>query len=131
MKYAAVLDTTLGQRENLDPKNPQIECLFIQTPVMSRNYKQYHDCIFMDATYNTNQLNLALAVVNGISSEGKNLILAVALMKEETAENYTWLLRKLTEMNDNLEPKAIMTDFDASMCQAIETVYTNTTHLLC
>jgi hypothetical protein len=116
MKYAVVFDTSLKQKEMLDPNNPQIEMLFVQTPVMARNYKQYHDCIFMDSTYNTNQLGLALAVVNGISSEGKNLILAVALMKEETAENYVWLLRQLTEMNDGLEPKAIMTDFDASMC---------------
>jgi hypothetical protein len=60
----------------------------------------FHDVIFMDSTYNTNVLGLALAIVNGISSEGKNLILAFALMARETAENYTWLLRKLTEMND-------------------------------
>lgn len=70
-------------------------------------------------------------MVNGISSEGKNLILGVALMARETAENYTWLLSKLTELNGGKEPKCIMTDFDASMCQAIETVYSKTTHLLC
>lgn len=76
-------------------------------------------------------MGLALAVVNGISSEGKNLILAFALMNHETAENYTWLLKKLTEMNEGLEPKCIMTDFDASMCAAIESVYDKTIHLLC
>ena len=91
----------------------------------------YHDVIFMDATYNTNQLNLALTVFTGISSEGKNLILGFAFMARETTENYCWLLRQLKEMNGGLEPKAIMTDYDASMCAAIETTFFKTTHLLC
>jgi hypothetical protein len=47
----------------------------------------------MDATYNTNQLNLALTVLTGISSEGKNLILGFAFMARETTENYQWMLR--------------------------------------
>jgi len=41
-------------------------------------------------------------------------------MARETTENYIWLLRQLKEMNNGLEPKAIMTDYDASMCAAIE-----------
>jgi hypothetical protein len=47
---------------------------------MAKNYTNFHDIVFMDATFNTNQLGMALAVVSGISSEGKNIILAVALM---------------------------------------------------
>lgn len=86
----------------------------------------------MDATYNTNQLGLALAVLSGISSEGKNIILGFAFMARETAENYIWMLRKFVQMNDNCEPTTILTDFDASMCAAIESVFsTRTQHLLC
>lgn len=70
----------------------------------------------MDATYNTNRFNLALAVLSGISGEGKNILLGIALMQRETSENYIWLLKQLKEMNNNMEPKVIMTDFDASMC---------------
>jgi len=33
-----------------------------------------------------------LIVVSGISSEGKNILLAVAVMQKETTENYVWLL---------------------------------------
>lgn len=129
LRFCYVFDT---QQENQDPRNPQIECLIVQTPMMRRNYKQFSDVVFMDATYNTNQMNLALAIVNGISAEGKNMILAFALMNHESAANYTFFLKKLTEMNDGLEPKCIMTDFDASMCAAIESVYSpKTTHLLC
>jgi len=52
-------------------------------------------------------------------------------MARETTENYQWMLRQLKELNGDLEPKAIMTDYDASMCAAIETTFQKTTHLLC
>ena len=85
----------------------------------------------MDATYNTNKSNLALAMVSGVSSEGKNIILAVAFLSRETTENYSWMLRSLKEMNNGIEPTTIMTDFDSSMCQAIESTFRSTTHMLC
>lgn len=74
----------------------------------------------MDATYNTNKQNLALAILSGVSNEGKNIILAVAFLSRETADNYSWLLHTLMDMNSGIEPNTIITDFDSSMCQAIE-----------
>ena len=116
MKYSYVLDTTLNQTEGLDPTDPKIETIFIQTPMMARNYKYYNDIVFLDATYNTNKQKLNLAVLSGISSEGKNILLGISLMARETTENYIWLLSELKNLNDGIEPKVIMTDFDASMC---------------
>ena len=98
---------------------------------MARYYSQYHDVVFMDATYNTNKQGLALALISGISSEGKNVILAAAFLKNETIENYQWLLRTLRDLNGGIEPKTIMTDFDSSMCGGIESTFKNTNHLLC
>jgi hypothetical protein len=74
----------------------------------------------MDATYNTNKQNLALAVISGVSGEGWNIILAIALLSRETAENYRWLLKEFIEFNNGVEPNTIITDFDSSMCAAIE-----------
>jgi hypothetical protein len=54
MKYACLLDSHLKETERIDPKNPQIEILLVQTPMMAKNYAMYHDVIFMDSTYNTN-----------------------------------------------------------------------------
>jgi hypothetical protein len=85
----------------------------------------------MDATYKTNKYDLALTIISGVSSEGKNIILAVALLSRETADHYIWLLRTLLEFNNNKEPGTIITDFDSAMCVAIEQVFKKTTHLLC
>ena len=99
---------------------------------MARNYQQYHDVVFLDSTYNTNQLGLALAILSGISSEGKNIFLGFAFMARETTENYQWVLENFMKMNNNLSPRTILTDYDSAMATAIETVFSrNTTHWLC
>ena len=48
-------------------------------------------------------------------------------MARETAENYVWMLRKFVQMNNDCEPTTILTDFDASMCAAIESVFSTKT----
>lgn len=98
---------------------------------MRRNYRLYHDVVFMDATYKTNFHSLALTVFSGVNNEGKNVVLGFALVKRETMETYKWLLRNLLRFNEDLEPGTILTDFDPSMCGAIEKTLKNTTHLLC
>ncbi len=98
---------------------------------MSKFYRSYHDVCFMDATYNTNKHGLALAIISGINNEGKNVILGIAFLQSESTEHYTWLLKTLKSFNQNLEPKTILTDFDSSMCHAIEDSFGETQHLLC
>lgn len=44
--------------------------------------------VFMDATYNTNKHNLALGIISGVSSEGKNIIMGIAFLARESTEHY-------------------------------------------
>ena len=105
--------------------------MIVQTAEMRRNYSLYHDVVFMDATYKTNHHSLALTVFSGVNNEGKNVVLGFALVKRETMDTYKWLLSNLLRFNDNVEPGVILTDFDASMCGAIEHSFKTTIHLLC
>ena len=98
---------------------------------MAKYYARYHDVVFMDATYNTNKHGLALAIISGISSEGKNIIMGIAFLARETVDHYQWLLKTLVEFSGGIEPKTFMTDFDSSMCGGIEATFHKTTHLLC
>lgn len=103
----------------------------MQTPIMRRNYELYHDTIFMDATYRTNHLGMALTIWTAVNNEGRNVIVAFALVERETLETYKWLLLKLVEFNNGVAPKILLTDFDASMCGAIERTLPDCVHLLC
>lgn len=90
---------------------------------MRHNYRLYHDVVLMDATYKTNFHSLALTVFSGVNNEGKNVVLGFAIVKRETLETYKWLLENLKRFNDGIEPKIVLTDFDPSMCGAIERVF--------
>ena len=37
-RFAYLFDSHMKQRDDIDPGNPQIEALLIQTPLMARNY---------------------------------------------------------------------------------------------
>ena len=115
-----------------DHEQKQLECVLIQTGMMRKNHKYFSDIVFMDSTFNTNTMDLALVVFTGISGEGKNTLLGISLMARETGDNYIWLLQTLLDLNENVAPKVMMTDFDSSMCLAIEHVFNvRTTHLIC
>ena len=62
--------------------------MIIQTPMMAKYYQKYSDVVFMDATYKTNKHDLALTICSGVSSEGKNIVLAIAFLSRETADHY-------------------------------------------
>jgi hypothetical protein len=99
---------------------------------MSRYYQSYYDALQMDSVDDTNKHGLTMAIISGISSEGKNVIIGVAFLSSETTENYTWVLKTMLDFQDGLVPKTIMTDFSSVMCNAIEDSFGgNTTHLLC
>lgn len=75
----------------------KLERILIQTPKMRKNYELYRDTIFMDATYKTNHEGMALVVFGAVNNEGRNVIVAFALVQRETMETYQWLLKTLVE----------------------------------
>lgn len=105
--------------------------LVVQTPHMHKLYERYHDLIFMDATYKTNKYKMPLVVFSSINNEGKNIVVGFAIVQYESSNTYEWLLKSFKEMNNNVEPGVILTDFDAAMCHGIENSYEHTEHLLC
>ena len=84
----------------------------------------------MDSTFKTNKHDFPLVVFSGVDSNNRNIVLGYGFVRRETAESYAWLLTQLKNFNTH-EPGTLLTDFDASMCKAIEKMFDKTTHLLC
>lgn len=74
---------------------------------------------------------MALTIFTAVNNEGRNVIVAFALVQRETMDTYEWLLKNLVNFNNGEAPKIILTDFDPSMSGAIEKTLPETTHLLC
>lgn len=99
-----------------DSKIPNnINKILIMTGSMRRLYDQYHDVVFMDATYKTNKHEMPLTVITGIDNEGRNTVLAYALVKKEDGDTYKWLMETFIKFVDEKEPGIMLTDFDPSM----------------
>lgn len=79
-RFAYAMDLESDTATGHNPNEPKLDRMIIQTPMMHRYYQQYSDVVFMDATYKTNKYDLHLTILSGVSSENKNVILAIAFV---------------------------------------------------
>ncbi|KAG6705508.1 hypothetical protein I3842_07G182100 [Carya illinoinensis] len=68
---------------------------------------------------------------SGVNHHHQTIMFGCALLVNETAESYIWLLRTWQEAMLGRAPLTIITDDDKAMAKAIAEVLPNTTHRLC
>ena len=60
--------------------------------------EEFLDVVIVDSTYKRNRFNLPIVNVIGINNYGQNILLAFALIKNETKESYMWIFRNLKHL---------------------------------
>ena len=66
----------------------------------------------------------------GVDHHKKCVIFGAGMLYDETIESYTWLLNTFLAAHKK-QPIFVLTDQDASMKQAVSTVFTTSIHRLC
>ncbi|XP_035543604.1 protein FAR1-RELATED SEQUENCE 5-like [Juglans regia] len=94
-------------------------------------YQYFGDIVTFDATYLTNRYKMPFVPFTGVNHHHQSIMFGCALLINETAESYTWLLKTWLEAMLGRAPSTIITDDDKSMAKAIANVLPNTTHKLC
>ncbi|KAG2702362.1 hypothetical protein I3760_06G085400 [Carya illinoinensis] len=94
-------------------------------------YQYFGDVVTFDATYLTNIYKMPFVPFSGVNHHHQTIIFGCALLVNETAESYIWLLRTWQEAMLGRAPSTIITDDDKAMAKAIAEVLPNTTHRLC
>ncbi|XP_018841252.2 protein FAR1-RELATED SEQUENCE 5-like [Juglans regia] len=94
-------------------------------------YQYFGDVVTFDATYLTNIYKLPFIPFSGVNHHHQTIMFGCALLINETAESYTWLLRIWQEAMLGRAPSTIITDDDKAMAKAIIELLPNTTHRLC
>ncbi|KAG2666810.1 hypothetical protein I3760_15G082400 [Carya illinoinensis] len=94
-------------------------------------YQYFGDVVTFDATYLTNIYKMPFVPFSRVNHHHQTIMFGCALLVNETAESYTWLLRTWQEAMLGKAPKTIITDDDKAMAKAIVEVLPNTTHRLC
>lgn len=62
---------------------------------------------------------------------GLTIIFGAALVSDETTEMYKWVLSCFLKCMEMKHPKAVVTDGDGAMREAIKHVFPDSTHRLC
>ncbi|KAL5556082.1 hypothetical protein UlMin_038318 [Ulmus minor] len=74
---------------------------------------------------------MPLVVLVGSNNHGMTCVFGFALIQNETAETYTWVLQKFLECMKDKLPETILTDGYRSMNKAIEDLMPSEVHRMC
>jgi hypothetical protein len=95
------------------------------------DYETFGDFISFDTTCTTNRHNMPFTPIIGINNYGRTIVLGCALLQDQRAETYTWMLHTfLQEMGGNM-PRVIITNQDEGMAKAIAEVMPQVRHRFC
>ncbi|KAL8105476.1 hypothetical protein AgCh_029316 [Apium graveolens] len=117
-------------RTEVDEEN-RLKCLVWIDPRCIMAYQNFGDVMAFDTTYRTNRYAMPFVPFTGVNHHYQSGIFGFALMRDEHALTFEWILRTWLEGVGNNPPLTIITNQDQAMASAITVVLPNTTHLLC
>ncbi|KAF5452626.1 hypothetical protein F2P56_027602 [Juglans regia] len=94
-------------------------------------YQYFGDVVTFDTIYLTNRYGMPFAPFVGVNHHGQSILLGAGLISSEDTETFTWLFQTWLQCMDGIAPKAIITDQDRAMKNAIAIVFPETRHRLC
>ncbi|XP_022032112.1 protein FAR1-RELATED SEQUENCE 5-like [Helianthus annuus] len=95
-----------------------------------KNFHMFGDIVSFDATYRRNKYNMMFVPFTGIDNHYRNVTLGAAIIGNETAETYSWLVNVFRQAFGRALP-VIVTDQDPTMRKAIEDTWPESSNRLC
>ncbi|CAH9094339.1 unnamed protein product [Cuscuta europaea] len=109
----------------------RLDNLFWSDGVSRLDYHCFGDVVAFDTTHKKNKYNKPLVIFSGYNHHGETVIFACALVSDEKTETYKWVLETFCECMFGKHPKAVVTDGDGAMREAIRAVLRSSFHRLC
>ena len=117
-------------REN--PTTNRTEDIFFCHKESHELWRAFPEVLLIDTTYKTNMYDWPFVQFVGMTSTSKTFCIAHAFIIREREQNFTWALEKLKEMlDDNVEPRVILTDRDKALMNSCDMVFPKATKNLC
>ncbi|XP_035548689.1 protein FAR1-RELATED SEQUENCE 5-like [Juglans regia] len=105
--------------------------VFWADPRSRAAYQYFGDVVTFDTTYLTNRYGVPFAPFVGVNHHGQSILLGAGLISSEDTETFVWLFQTWLKCMDGIAPKAIITDQDRAMKNAIAIVFPESRHRLC
>ncbi|XP_023749947.2 uncharacterized protein LOC111898248 [Lactuca sativa] len=94
-------------------------------------YAEFGEVISFDATFRTHKYKMVSVPLTTVDHHKKSITVGVGLLSRETIESYKWMLIDFLRAHERKAPKNVLTDQDAEIKQAMESVLPNSRHRLC
>jgi hypothetical protein len=95
------------------------------------SYEDFGDVVTFDTTYLTNKYEMPFAPFVGVNHHGQSILLGAALISSEDTASFVWLFKAWLKCMKGRAPRAIITDQDRAMKNAINKVFPNARHRFC
>jgi len=95
------------------------------------SYEDFGDMVTFDTTYLTNKYEMSFAPFVGVNHHGQSILLGATLILSEHTASFVWLFETWLKCMKGRAPRAIITDQDRAMKNAINKVFPNARHRFC
>ncbi|XP_042974915.1 protein FAR1-RELATED SEQUENCE 5-like [Carya illinoinensis] len=106
----------------------RLKNVFWSDPRSRAVYIYFGDVVTFDTTYLTNRYGMPFAPFVGVNHHGQSILLGAGLISSEDTETFVWLFETWLQCMDGIAPKAIITDQNRAMKNAIALVFPNSQH---
>ncbi|KAI5347009.1 PREDICTED: FAR1-RELATED SEQUENCE [Prunus dulcis] len=98
---------------------------------MVSDYDHFGDVVCLDTVCRADKNCLPFVQFVGVNNHKQVVIFSAALLYDDTVQSYKWLFQTFVESMSGKKPKAILTDQDAAIVEAINSVLPETDHRIC
>ncbi|KAF8035210.1 hypothetical protein BT93_C1286 [Corymbia citriodora subsp. variegata] len=95
------------------------------------DYSSFSDVISFDTTYIRSKYKMPLALFVGVNQHYQFMLLGCALLSDESAATYSWLMQTWLKAVGGQHPKVIITDQDKTLKTVISDVFPDARHCFC
>nr|XP_010923743.1 protein FAR1-RELATED SEQUENCE 5 isoform X1 [Elaeis guineensis] len=95
------------------------------------DYHYFGDVVCFDTAYRTNDYDRPLALFFGVNHHKQITIFGSALLYDETVESFKWLFETFKTAMCRKQPRTVLTERCAAVCDAIAAIWPGMMHRLC
>lgn len=95
------------------------------------DYTNFNDVVSFDTTYIRNKYKMPLALFVGVNQHYQFMLLGCALVSDESATTFSWLMQTWLKAMGGQVPKVIITDHDKAIKSVIPDIFPSAHHYFC
>lgn len=109
-------------------EDQRLKTLFWVDAKSRLDYVNFCDVVSFDTTYVRNKYKMPLALFVGVNQHYQFMLLGCALLSDESAMTYSWLMQTWHRAMGGQSPKVIISDQDKALKSVISDVFPNAYH---